>query len=496
MSDFNLHRVRDELARLEKRTKLILTSAGEGIYGLDAEGRATFVNPAAGRMLGWPIDELVGQATHANHHHSHADGTAYNHTDCPIYAAFKDGQVHSVDDEVFWRRDGTCFPVEYTSTPIHEDGVLVGAVVVFRDITVRRRAEAELRAAMAEIEALKNRLAAENDYLQEEIRAEHDYGDILGDSDATAALRKSIATVAPSDASVLVIGETGTGKELVARAIHALGPRQSKPLIKVNCASIPRELFESEFFGHVQGAFTGAIRDRVGRFELADEGTLFLDEVGEIPLEMQSKLLRVLQEGEFEPVGEERTRRVDVRVIAATNRDLRAAAAAGRFRQDLYYRLNVFPIEVAPLRYRTGDIRALASHFLSHASRKLHRKAPRLTASGVHQLEGYAWPGNVRELQNVVERAMITSRGSALEFDLPTRADLEVAPQPTATAPRVVIPDAEMRRRERDNLIAALAHTGGRVYGEDGAAELLGLKPTTLASRLKKFGLGRAAGAR
>ncbi len=499
MPEPNLPRAHSEFARLEQRTKLILTSAGEGIYGLDAEGNATFVNPAAARMLGWPIEELIGQAMHANHHHTHVDGSAYDRTECPIYAAFKDGQVHSIDDEVFWRRDGSHFPIEYTSTPIHEDGALVGAVVVFRDITLRRRTEQDLRAAMAEIEALKSRVEAENDYLQEEIRADREYGDLLGDSSATVALRKAIETVAPSDASVLVTGETGTGKELVARAIHALGPRRSKPLIKVNCASIPRELFESEFFGHAQGAFTGAIRDRIGRFELADEGTLFLDEVGEIPLEMQSKLLRVLQEGEFERVGEERTRRVDVRVIAATNRDLRAAAASGRFRQDLYYRLNVFPIEIAPLRYRTGDVGPLAARFLLHAGRKLHRKAPRLTATGTRQLENYTWPGNVRELQNVVERAMITSRGSALEFDLPDRANLNVAQQPAAATntPRGVIPEAEMRRRERDNLIAALAHTGGRIYGEDGAAELLGLKPTTLASRLKKFGLSRVdSGAR
>ncbi|MEM7202209.1 MAG: sigma 54-interacting transcriptional regulator [Planctomycetota bacterium] len=478
-------RMRAEIARLERHTQTILESAGEGIYGLCPQGNATFVNPAAARMLGWSVDELIGQPMHANHHHSHADGTTYARGECPIYAAFRDGEVHSVDDEVFWRRDGSSFPVEYTSTPILEGGKPNGAVVVFRDTTLRRRAEAEIR-------ALKEQLEAENDYLQEEILSDFGAGEILGDSAATSALRRAIETVAPTDATILVHGETGTGKELVARAIHANGPRRQKPLIKVNCASIPRELFESEFFGHVKGSFTGAVRDRQGRFELADAGTLFLDEVGEIPVEMQSKLLRVLQESEFERVGEERTRKVDVRVIAATNRDLRQEADAGRFRQDLYYRLNVFPMQVAPLRDRVADIRPIAERFLAVARKKLARPAARLTVAGLRQLESYPWPGNVRELQNVIERAVITSRGRALDFDLAVEGGASEPLAATVKASKsgtAVVPESEMRRRERDNLLAALEQCEGHIYGEDGAAALLGIKPTTLASRLKKLGV-------
>lgn len=265
------------------------------------------------------------------------------------------------------------------------------------------------------------------------------------------------------------------------------------PLIKVNCASIPRELFESEFFGHVRGAFTGAIKDRSGRFQLADRGTLFLDEVGEIPPDMQGKLLRVLQEGEFERIGEERTRKVDVRVIAATNRDLGQEVEAGRFRRDLYYRLNVFPIEVPPLRQRVEDIPLLAAHCLELARRRLNRADLELSQANVQDLRAYDWPGNVRELQNVIERAVITARHDKLQFDLSPPVGEPAAPLTRDAAQSVtgVIPDAELRRRERDNILAALRKADWRIYGSGGAAELLGVKPTTLASRVKKLGLKR-----
>jgi len=261
--------------------------------------------------------------------------------------------------------------------------------------------------AYEEIDQLKARLEEENLYLQDEIKTEHGYADIVGQSPALRSVLRQIELVAPTDASVLILGESGTGKELVAREIHKRSRRQNRPLIRVNCASIPRELYESEFFGHVKGAFTGALKDRAGRFEVADGGTLFLDEVGEIPLDLQSKLLRVLQEQQYERVGDEKTRQVDVRIIAATNRDLQKEVEAGRFRQDLYYRLNVFPIEVAPLRRRKEDIPLLASHLLEHAARKLNCAQPRLTKAHVIKLQSYDWPGNVRELQNVIERAVI-----------------------------------------------------------------------------------------
>jgi transcriptional regulator with GAF, ATPase, and Fis domain len=260
----------------------------------------------------------------------------------------------------------------------------------------------------------------------------------------------------------------------------------------VNCAAVPRELYESEFFGHVKGAFTGALRDRVGRFELADGGTLFLDEVGEIPLELQAKLLRVLQEGELERVGEERTRKVNVRLIAATNRDLRAEAEAGRFRQDLYYRLSVFPVELPPLRKRVEDIPLLAEHFLALAARKLGRPKPRLTLASVQQLQRYHWPGNVRELQHVIERAVITADGARLTIDLPVGAGEPPRELATpVTSADTVLTDAEMRRLESDNIRRALRRAGGKVSGAGGAAELLGIKPTTLASRIKALGLSQ-----
>ncbi|WP_341705197.1 sigma 54-interacting transcriptional regulator, partial [Ferrovibrio sp.] len=404
---------------VERENQLILRAAGEGIYGVNAEGKTTFVNPAAERMLGWAAEELVGKDMHTMVHHSHANGAHYHNHDCPIYMAFRDGAVHKVDTEVFWRRDGKPFWVEYTSTPIRDRGLVVGAVIVFRDISHRREADEKLRAALAEVETLQKRLELENAYLQEEIRIEGNHRGIIGNSAAVQGILRQVELVAPTDATVLVTGESGTGKELIARAIHDASTRSSRPLIRVNCAAIPRELFESEFFGHVKGAFTGALRDRVGRFELADGGTLFLDEVGEIPLELQGKLLRVLQEGQFERVGEERTRNVDVRLIAATNRDLRQEVRAGRFREDLFFRLNVVPVESVPLRERREDIPLLAAHFLRGMNRKMNTASLRLSEADVRRMAQYDWPGNVRELENVIERAAILARNGRLQVVLP-----------------------------------------------------------------------------
>lgn len=479
----------------ERLTELILDAAGEGVYGLDGDGLTTFVNPAAAAMLGYSAEELIGVSMHEVLHHSHPDGSPFPAKECPIYAAFHDGKVHTVTDEVFWRRNGASFPVEYTSTPIRRAGELCGAVVVFRDVSERVLAARELRAALVHVEQLKERLAAENEYLQEEIQTKHDFRQIIGDSAPIRRALRAVETVAPTDASVLITGESGTGKELIARAVHELSERSERPLIKVNCASIPRELFESEFFGHVRGAFTGAVRDRVGRFELADRGTLFLDEVGEIPIEMQSKLLRVLQEGNFERVGEARTRSVNVRVIAATNRDLETEVAEGRFRLDLFYRVNVFPIPLAPLRNRRGDIPALATYFVESARVRLNRPDVQLTEANVAALERYDWPGNVRELQNLIERGVIRAgpKGS-LRLDLPSDATTTEAPgDPRPPDKGRILSEAELRELELANTMAALAVSGWKVYGTDGAAEKLGIRPTTLASRMKKLGLTRPA---
>ena len=485
----------DRLRRLERERALILDAAGEGIYGLDCDGHATFVNQTAMEVLGWTLEDLTGGSVHELHHHTRADGSAYPREQCPIYAAFKDGQVHRVDDEVFWHKDGHCIPVEYTSTPIRDAlGRLAGAVVVFRDITERSRAEREKVDAFERIAELKDEIERERDYLREEVNVALSFGNIVGESPALNRVLAQIDAVAPTSANVLILGESGVGKELVARAIHARSPRAERALIKVNCASIPKDLFENEFFGHVKGSFTGAHRDRVGRFQLADGGTLFLDEVGEIPLDLQGKLLRALQEKEFERVGEERTRQVNVRVVAATNRDLRADVADGRFRQDLYYRLNVFPLEVPALRERREDIVALAQHFLEHAGKELGRHGFALNRRQAEMLERYEWPGNIRELQNVIERALILSNDNHLRLEL-AMPDADTEQATPRTTPETSPPSgsfltaAELSESERINLIAALEHAQWRVSGAGGAAELLGLKPTTLAYRMKTLGI-------
>lgn len=475
---------------IERENHLILEAVGEGIYGVDAEGRATFINTAAERMLGWDKDELLGRVVHTAVHHTHADGSPHHLQDCPIYKAFKDGAVHRVSDDYFWRRDGVGFPVEYTSTPIMDNGKLVGSVVVFRDISERKRAEDDLKQALSEVESLKGRLEMENAYLQEELSAEQNDHEIVGGSEAVASLRQRIDLVAPTGANVLVTGESGTGKELVARAIHNASDRSDRPMIRVNCAAIPAELFESEFFGHVKGAFTGAVSHRVGRFELAHGGTLFLDEVGEIPLSLQGKLLRVLQDQQFERIGENETRHVDVRVIAATNRDLKAEVNAGRFREDLYFRLNVFPIESVPLRERPEDIAPLAQLFLQDACRKFNRQVLQLSLSDVETLQRYSWPGNVRELENVIERQVIVASGNRLQFDLPADRDAsgsgDSGASPGEAGPIQPLTEARKREQDRENMINALRRCRGKVFGAGGAAELLGIKPTTLASRLKR----------
>jgi transcriptional regulator with GAF, ATPase, and Fis domain len=351
--------------------------------------------------------------------------------------------------------------------------------------------------AFEEIQRLKAQLELHNAYLQEEVTEARAFGDLIGQSGALRQLVSQIDLVAPTDASVLIQGETGTGKELVAREIHRRSARSDKPLVRVNCASIPKELFESEFFGHVRGSFTGAIKDRAGRFETAEGGTLFLDEIGEVPLDMQSKLLRVLQEKRYERVGEDRTRQANVRIVAATNRDLKQSVAAGRFREDLYYRLHVFPIQVIPLRERKDDVPLLAQHFVELSVRDLKCAKPRLTRAGVVKLQSYDWPGNIRELRNVIERAVILARGGSLDFDLPLQTPASASPASDSRFDAVTggveepefLTEAELQIRERDNLLRILIKTNWKIKGPDGAAELLGVKPTTLLSRIDKWEL-------
>jgi len=484
----------EELAKLQKAHQLILDTAGEGIYGLDADGNTTFGNAATADILGWQVDEILGRKAHDVHHHSHADGSPYPRKDCPIYAALKDGEVHRVDDEVFWHTDGTAVPVEYTSTPIMKDGEPDGAVIVFRDISKRRAAEQQREEAYAKIKELTKQLKLERDYLRDEINITVNFGEIIGESQALKRALAQIEAVAKTPVSVLILGESGVGKEMIARAIHTKSDRADKPLIKVNCASIPKDLFESEFFGHVRGAFTGAYQDRVGRLQLADGGTLFLDEVGEIPLSQQGKLLRALQEGEFERVGDDKTVKVDVRVVAATNRVLMDEIKAGRFREDLYYRLSVFPLDVPPLRERVEDIAPLAFFFLEKICRDLGRETLRMTRNHIAILKKQVWPGNIRELKNVIERAVISSTGNRLRLDVAVPDSSEESPLATnisAPEPGNFITNEEFRKLEKVNITAALQHAGWKVWGDEGAAELLGMKPSTLAYQMKALGIDK-----
>jgi transcriptional regulator with GAF, ATPase, and Fis domain len=370
-------------------------------------------------------------------------------------------------------------------------------LVASKDVTERKRAERRLKQALAENARLRNELEHERDYLREEVNVSMNFGKIVGTSPALQRMLRRVSAVANTPASVLIQGESGVGKELVARAIHLQSPRAERPLVKVNCASIPKELFESEFFGHVKGAFTGAHRDRVGRFQLADGGSIFLDEVGEIPLELQGKLLRVLQESEFERVGDDVTRSVDVRVIAATNRNLEELIMEGRFREDLFYRLSVFPVEVPPLRDRGEDIVQLAQHFLEQTCRDFGREAMTLTKAQVQNLRRYDWPGNVRELKNVIERALILSEGNVLRLD---RSMPDMRAEEPSAAPETdlngrerpwpgILTEAEMRDFQKNNILAALTQAGGRISGPGGAAELLDVKPTTLADRIRAYGV-------
>ena len=467
---------REALRHSHDRLRALIENATDGITVVDADGLIVYEGPSA-EQLGYSPEEMVGRNA--------ADFMSPEDT-APMLdrirrAIENPDQVQTIRVRVV-RRDGSIVDVEAVGRRLQDPFDPPYVVFNWRDISER----------VQFYDRLRERLESENEYLQEEVRLASGNGTILGRSAGVHRVLEQIEMVAPTDATVLVLGETGVGKELVARAIHQRSLRRDRPLVKINCTAIPRELFESELFGHIKGAFSGALRDRIGRFQLADGGTLFLDEIGELPLAMQPKLLRVLQEGEFEPVGIDQTRRVDVRIIAATNRDLKGLVRARRFREDLYYRLSVFPIEVPPLRERKDDIPILAKHFLELACKRFSRSGLHLTANQLRQLQNYDWPGNVRELQNVIERAVIKSHLGSLTLDIPASELRPSAPAATKSRTREeseVIPDKEMSRRMRNNMVAALKRSGGRIYGPGGAAELLGIRPSTLSTRIKKLGL-------
>jgi PAS domain S-box-containing protein len=377
---------------------------------------------------------------------------------------------------------GATFPAEATLS-VFEIHAGYHVTLILRNVNERREAERRIQT-----------LTDETEYLRAELRELGRSGEIVGRSPSLVQVLRDVAQVGPAETTVLILGETGTGKELIARAVHAASARRDRPLVKVNCAAIPAGLIESEFFGHERGAFTGATGKRDGRFTLADGGTIFLDEVGELPLELQGKLLRVLQEGEFEPVGSSRTRTVDVRIVAATNRDLFRAVGEGKFREDLYYRLAVFPISLPPLRERGDDVVLLADQLAQQFARRLGRHIAPLSAELAARLKAYAWPGNVRELQNVVERAVLTARDGQLNLE--RALPLAAAEVPSGSGDAVpseapVLTAEELSRIERQNLVRALERCGWRIAGESGAARLLGVAPSTLTSRMKALGVSR-----
>jgi formate hydrogenlyase transcriptional activator len=656
-------RAEDPLHLGGERIRLVLDSAMEAICGCDSEGTCLFSNPSAARILGYGDPaELLGKNMHALEHHTRRDGTPYPIEECPIYLGFQKGEGVHRDDEIFWRKDGTSFPVEYWSHPVVREGKTLGAVITFIDITQRKRAEAALhkseersrrliqinnaiitnltqeallraisealhrfisfdrcaitlyqpetdtfrflavegdlrsdyfragleanrnetcldwvfehqrpilrcdlkkeqkyanerrlaaegiqsmcalplvfqgkcigalslvsreldrysdedalflqevanQIALAilnmksyqEIDSLKARLEKENVYLREELHTEHNFEEIVGNSPALLRALHAVEQVASTDATVLIYGETGTGKELVARAIHSRSARSGCVLVNVNCSAISAGLVESELFGHMKETFTGALERRIGRFELAHGGTIFLDEIGELSVETQVKLLRVLQEHEFEPVGSSHPLHVDVRVIAATNRNLREAVEAGRFRSDLFYRLNVFPIELPALRERRSDVPKLVAFCISRFSKRYRKKIDGISRESMENLLNYPWPGNIRELQNVIERAVVLSASPILRLDrnlIPIAASAISIEPPEMVSPEIRQTDVKAETSlqtldevDRDHIRAVLQHAGGVVDGPKGAARILNVHPNTLRHRMEKLGI-------
>ena len=475
-----LRRVRrdHDLAEREAKLAALVGSAMDAIVEIDAELRVMGLNRAAERTFRCRLSE-PGEL-------ELSELLAPDSRD-RIERLIIELCTRPVEERTAWipeglegrRGDGVCFPAEATLSGFELNGEQ-RATLILRNVDDRLAAEERIRA-----------LTSEAAYLREEIQALQGFDEIIGESEALRATLADVERVAARDTAVLITGETGTGKELVARAIHERSPRAGGPLIKVNCAAISPNLQESEFFGHAQGAFTGATQAREGRFQLADGGTIFLDEIGEMSLELQAKLLRVIQEGEFEAVGDTRTRTVDVRLVAATNRDLEAMVAEGSFRNDLLYRLNVFPVSVPPLRERGEDVILLAEFFANRHAGRSGRAGVSLSEDAKARLRRYDWPGNVRELENVMERALITStdgRTPNLARALP-----ETTGTPDARPPRTerILTVTEMQDLERANLLRALEAAGWKVSGEGGAAQRLGLNPNTLSSRMRSLGIER-----
>ncbi len=454
----------------EERLQEIVDSMPGLFYVFDSEGRLVWWNRAFGRVTGYTPEELDGRIWS-----DFIDPDDRDQVETLIALLFEDGQTRGAEYNLILG-DGTTAPYAGSGALCDFDGKphMVGLTI---DVSHLRRTEAKLRERVAEVEELKNRLESENAYLRQEVVLTQRHGDIVGESKAIRKALEKVERVAVTESSVLLLGETGTGKELMARRVHALSRRSGRPMVTVNCAALPSTLIESELFGREKGAYTGAVSRQAGRFEVADKSTLFLDEIGELPLELQSKLLRVLEEGAFERIGSSRTTRVDVRIIAATNIDLEKAVSEGRFRQDLYYRLNVFPIEIPPLRKRPEDIPLLVWSFIEEIGREMGVTIESVSKGAMDRLQRFPWTGNVRELRNVVERSMIFSRDQTFilampEVDGPNGGE-----------------DLTLDGAQRRHIRKILDETGGRISGRGGAAEVLGVKPTTLRSRIERLGM-------
>ena len=469
----------DLIGELEQYRRLLENIPAEiGVF--DTEGRFLFNTPSGipdATMRTW----VVGK-TH--HDYSRKRGLPKSFAEKRhqiILQCVEEKSMVSFEEAIVDREGQQLYYLRTFSPVLDAAGEVTHVIGYGHEITELKVTEEKLRLALADVQQLTSRLHAENVYLQEEIKLQHNFGEIIGQSKALRQMLRKVERVAVTGTTVLILGESGTGKELIARAVHDLSERRERPLVKLNCAALPDKLIESELFGHEKGAFTGAHARRIGRFELADGSTIFLDEIGDLPLGLQVKLLRVLQEGEFERLGSSTTKKVDVRVIAATNRNLARAVADGDFREDLYYRLNVFPLTSPPLRERKEDIRVLVKHFVKKHSAKIGKRIERIPKPVMTKLMAYDWPGNVRELENVIERAMILSVGDRLELDdWPTGL-------PTAGASSL----ATLDKLEREHIVKVLELTGWRVSGDSGAARILDINPKTLQSRMKKLGIKR-----
>jgi len=459
-------------AELKYRTVADFTYDWE--YWVNIDGKLEYVSPSCERISGYGVQDFMDNPALIREIIVPEDIEAWDEHYCGSENELKPREIQLR----IQRRDGETRWIEHVCQPVIDNkGSLAGLRVSNRDITERKQAELELQGAYAEITELKDQLETESAYLQEEIKLEKNFENIIGQSEELKYVLYQVEQVASTDSSVLILGETGTGKELVARAIHRLSLRSNRVLVKVNCAALPANLIESELFGHEKGAFTGAMTKQVGRFEIATGSTLFLDEIGELPLTLQAKLLRVLESGEFERLGSPKTLYSDARIITCTNRVLEEEVRQGRFREDLWYRLKVFTVTLPPLRQRKADIPLLIKWFMDQLSRKMGKPAVEIPKHTIQALQDYHWPGNVRELRNMVESALITGRGNKMHLELPKISDHTISD---------FKPFEEM---ERDYILQVLKAKNWKVQGTNSAASVLGMNPNTLRARIKKLGI-------